>query len=48
MMATKAEKKRDLDAECKRLRGLLDLAYDTIRRKSHNLRFEELKYRSRA
>lgn len=35
-------------AECKRLRGLLDLAYDTIRRKSHNLRFEELKYRSRA
>ena len=42
------QQKRDLDAECKRLRGLLDLAYDTIRRKSHNLRFEELKYRSRA
>lgn len=30
------QQKRDLDAECKRLRGLLDLAYDTIRRKSHN------------
>ena len=30
------QQKRDLEAECKRLRRLLDGAYDTIRRKSHN------------
>lgn len=30
------QQKRDLAAECERLRGLLVGAYDTIRRKSHN------------
>jgi len=30
------QQKRDLEAECKRLRGLLDGAYDTIRRQTPN------------
>lgn len=30
------QQKRDLESECNRLRRLLDGAYDTIRRKSHN------------
>ena len=30
------QQKRDLEAECKRLRGLLDGAYETIRRQAHN------------
>lgn len=30
------QQKRDLEAECTRLRGLLDGAYDTIRRQLHN------------
>ena len=30
------QQKRDLEAECKRLRGLLDGAYKTIRRQAHN------------
>lgn len=30
------QQKRDLEAECKRLRELLDGAYETIRRKAHN------------
>jgi len=30
------QQKRDLEAECKRLRRLLDGAYDTIRRKAPN------------
>ena len=30
------QQKRDLKAECKRLRGLLDSAYETIRKQPHN------------
>lgn len=35
------QQKRDLEKECKRLRGLLDGAYETIRRQAHNAALTE-------